>query len=233
MIPRPLPVICNAESRRRCVEPMSIRVRPTVPRLHLITNRALCGDRGQAAIVAEAALAGVGAVQLREKDLDATALLREATSLKDVLGTTPLIINGAPDVALTVGAAGVHLPGDGGTIAAARAALGSSALIGRSVHTVDEARNAAADGADYLIVGTIFATASKPGRAPAGLPFITAVARAVAIPIVAIGGIDEGNVAATLAAGAWGVAVMSGVLSAPEPGVAVRRLRAIIEKENR
>jgi len=208
-------------------------MRSAVPRLHLITNRALCGERGLAAIVAEAARAGIGAVQLREKDLDATALVREAQALKAVLGTTPLIVNGALDVALAAGAAGLHLPGAGGTIAAARAALGPIALIGRSVHSVDEARSAATDGVDYLIVGTIFATASKPGRAPAGLPLVAAVARAVAIPIIAIGGIDEGNVAATLAAGAWGVAVMSGVLSAPVPGEAVRRLRAIIEKENR
>ena len=212
---------------------MSVSARPAIPRLHLITNRALCDARGQLAIVADAARAGVGAVQLREKDLESAALVREATSLKEVLGATPLIVNGASGVALAAGAAGVHLPGDGGTIAVARAALGPTALIGRSVHTVDEARSAAAEGADYLIVGTIFATASKPGRAPAGLPFVTAVARAVTIPIVAIGGIDEGNVAATLTAGAWGVAVMSGVLSAPEPGAAVRRLRAIIEKENR
>jgi thiamine-phosphate pyrophosphorylase len=201
--------------------------------LHLITNRALCGERGQVAIVAEAARAGVGAVQLREKDLGPTTLLDEAMSLKNVLGATPLIVNGAATIAQAVGAAGVHLPGDGRSLGAARAVLGPAALIGRSVHSVDEARAAAAEGADYLIVGTIFATASKPGRAPAGLLLITAVAQAVAIPIIAIGGIDEGNVAATLTAGAWGVAVMSGVLSAPEPGEVVRRLRAIIEKENR
>jgi len=226
-------VNCNVGSRRRLGEPMSMSARPTVPRLHLITNRALCGERGQAAIVAEAACAGIGAVQLREKDLDLAALLREATSLKEVLGVTPLIVNGAPAVAVATGAAGLHLPGDGGTIAAARAALGPVALIGRSVHSVEEARSAATDGADYLIIGTIFATASKPGRAPAGLPFVTAVARAVTIPIIAIGGIDEGNVAATLAAGAWGVAVMSGVLAAPDPGAAVRLLQVIIDKENR
>lgn len=214
-------------------EPTGGIVRRTVPRLHLITNRALCGERGQIAIIAEAARAGIGAVQLREKDLDSAALLHEATSLKEVLGATPLIVNGTADVARAAGAAGLHLPGDGEPIAAARAALGPVTLIGRSVHSVEEARSAAADGADYLIVGTIFATASKPGRAPAGLPLVTAVSQAITIPIIAIGGIDEGNVAATLAAGAWGVAVMSGVLSAPEPGAAVRRLRAIIEKENR
>ncbi len=212
---------------------MSGFARPAIPRLHLITNRALCAERGQVAIVAEAARAGIGAVQLREKDLDHAALLREATSLKEVLGATPLIVNGSAKVAQSVGAAGLHLSGDGGTIAAARMALGPAGLIGRSVHSVEEASHAADDGADYLIVGTIYGTASKPGRPPAGLPLVTAVVRAVTIPIIAIGGIDEGTVAATLAAGAWGVAVMSGVLCATEPGEAVKRLRAIIDKENR
>lgn len=207
--------------------------RPPVPRLHLITNRALCGERPQAAIIAEAAHAGIGAVQLREKDLAATALLSEAESLRAVLGDTPLIVNGSWEVARSVGAAGVHLPGGAVSVAAARAALGPQGWVGRSVHSVAGAREAAQEGADYLIIGTIFATASKPGRAPAGLSLVTAVAEAVALPIIAIGGIDEERVATTIAAGAWGVAVMSAVLCAPVPGRAVARLRAMIEQEER
>ncbi len=208
-------------------------VRPPVPRLHLITNRALCREHPQAAIISEAARAGIGAVQLREKDLGEVGLRREAESLRAVLGDTPLIVNGSLEVARAVGAAGVHLPEGASSVAAARAALGPPGWVGRSVHSMEGAREAAEEGADYLILGTIFATASKPGRAPAGLSLVTAVAGSVALPIIAIGGIDEGNVAATLAAGAWGVAVMSGVLCAPEPGRAVVRLRAVIEGEGR
>lgn len=207
---------------------MSISARPAVPRLHLVTNRQLCPPGAQAAIVAQAARGGLGAVQLREKDLDERALLDEAAALRAVLGETPLLVNGAVGVAQAVGAAGVHLPETMGSVAAARAALGPLALVGRSVHDVAGARAATAEGVDHLIVGTIYATASKPGRASAGLELIRAVAAAVPTPIIAIGGIDATNVAATIAAGAWGIAVMSGILRAPDPAEAVRRLRAAI-----
>lgn len=208
---------------------ISALTRPAVPRLHLITNRQLCGARAQAAIVVEAARGGLGAVQLREKDLDERALRDEAAALLAVLGAPPLLVNGSVAAARAVGAGGVHLPEGAGSVAAARAALGPRALLGRSVHDLAGARAAAAEGADYLILGTIFATASKPGRAPAGLDLVRAVAGAVPVPLIAIGGITEANAAATLAAGAWGLAVMSGILCAPDPADAVRRLRATIE----
>jgi len=210
--------------------------RPVVPRLHLVTNRRLCGDRSLATVVAAAARGGLGAVQLREKDLTPAELLPLARELRQSLGDTPLIINtggerGGLDITADVGAAGVHLPGAVGSIVDARSALGPAALIGRSVHSLAEAQAAEADGADYLILGTIFATASKPGRAPAGLALVAEVARAVRLPVIAIGGIDTGNVAATLRTGAWGVAVMSTILTAPDPSLAVAQLRRIIEQE--
>jgi thiamine-phosphate pyrophosphorylase len=210
--------------------------RTAIPRLHLVTNRHLCGDRPLADVVAAAARGGVGAVQLREKDLPTADLLSLARDLRHALGDIPLIINtggerGVLDITVSVGAAGVHLPESAGPVAEARAALGPAALIGRSVHSIAGARVAEEEGADYAILGTIFATASKPGREPAGLALVTAVARAVAIPVIAIGGIDAGNVAATLRAGAWGVAVMSTILAAPDPAVVAGRLRRIIEQE--
>jgi len=207
---------------------MSTLARPAVPRLHLVTNQQLCPPDAQTTIVARAARGGLGAVQLREKDLDERALCDEAMALCVVLGDTPLLVNGAVGVARAIGAAGVHLPETAGSVAAARAALGQHALVGRSVHDEAGARAAAAEGADYLILGTIYATASKPGRAPAGLELVRAVAAAVPTPIIAIGGIDATNAAATIAAGAWGIAVMSGILCAPDPAEAVRRLRAAI-----
>lgn len=203
--------------------------RPAVPRLHLITNRRLCSARPQVEIVAEAVRGGIEAVQLREKELDQRALHGEAMALLAVLSTTPLIVNGSVTVAQAVGAAGVHLPERVGSVAAVRATLGPHALVGRSAHDLAGARAAVADGVDYLILGTIFATASKPGREPAGLDLVRAVARAVTVPIIAIGGITETNAAATLSAGAWGIAVMSGILCAPDPADAARRLRAAIE----
>jgi thiamine-phosphate diphosphorylase len=207
---------------------MGTPARPAIPRLHLVTNRRLCPPGAQAGIVGRAARGGLGAVQLREKDLDESALRDEAAALRAVLGDTSLLVNGAMGVARAVGAAGVHLPEGAGGVAAARAALGPHALIGRSVHDVAGAQSAAAEGADYLIVGTVYATDSKPGRTPAGPELIRAIAAAVPTPIIAIGGIDETNAAATIAAGAWGIAAMSSILRAPDPAAAVRRLRAAI-----
>lgn len=209
----------------------------TIPRLHLVTNRRLCGGRSLATVVGAAATGGIGAVQLREKDLTAAELLALAREVRRALDDTPLLVNvgagageaGALDVARQVDAAGVHLPGEAGGVAGVRAVLGAGALVGRSVHSVAEAQAAEAEGADYLVLGTIFATASKPGRAPAGLALVAEVAGAVALPIIAIGGIDESNVAATLRAGAWGVAVMSTVLTAPDPALAAGRLWRIID----
>lgn len=205
--------------------------RPPVPRLHLVTDRRLRGDRSLVAVVAEAARAGVGAVQLREKDLPGGALLAEAEVLRRVLGATPLLVNDRADVALAAGAAGVHLPAAGLPVGVARRLLGPWALIGRSVHGVEEARRAADEGADYVILGTIFATGSKPGRVPAGLALVAATARAVALPVIVIGGINQENAAATVAAGAHGIAVMSAILSAPSPAAATAALRAALGSE--
>jgi len=213
------------------VNPSPAEPRRTVPRLQLVTDRRQCGDRPLAAIVAEAAAGGLGAVQLREKDLPAAALLALAQELRHVAPDTPLLINDRVDVALAVGADGVHLPADGLPIAVARRLLGPDAVVGRAVHAVAEAERAEAEGADYVMLGTIFATASKPGREPGGLDLVRAAARAVRIPVIAIGGIDERNVAATIGAGAYGVAVMSAILRAPAPAAVVERLQEIIARE--
>jgi thiamine-phosphate pyrophosphorylase len=213
------------------VDPSPAGPRRTVPRLQLVTDRRQCGDRPLTAVVAEAAAGGLGAVQLREKDLPAAALLALAQELRHVAPDTPLLVNDRVDVALAVGAAGVHLPADGLLIAVARRLLGPDAVVGRAVHAVAEAERAEAEGADYVMLGTIFATASKPGREPGGLDLVRAAARAVRIPVIAIGGIDERNVAATIGAGAYGVAVMSAILRAPAPAAAVERLQEIIARE--
>ncbi|HET8630551.1 MAG TPA: thiamine phosphate synthase [Thermomicrobiales bacterium] len=205
--------------------------RPPVPRLHLVTNRRLCGGRALADVVAEAAAGGLGAVQLREKDLPGGALLAEARALARALGPTLLIVNDRADVALAAGAAGVHLPEDGLPVAAVRALAGPATLIGRSVHSVAGARAAEADGADYVVLGTVFATASKPGGEPGGLDLVRAAADAVRIPVIAIGGIDGRNAASVVGAGAYGVAVMSAILQAAAPALVVEQLREIVGRE--
>jgi thiamine-phosphate diphosphorylase len=111
-----------------------------------------------------------------------------------------------------------------------REQLGVHVLIGRSVHDLAGAVAAAKAGVDYLIVGTVFATASKPGREPAGLSLLREVTAAVDVPVIAIGGINVGNARRVIAAGAWGVAVMSGILAAPKPAQAVVDLLACLEE---
>lgn len=135
-------------------------------------------------------------------------------------------MNDRVDVALAVGADGVHLGEAGLPISAARtvAAGRNGFLIGRSVHSVEGAAAAAAAGADYLLVGTIYATASHPGEPPAGPALLAQVRARVSCPLYAIGGITAANAGECLAAGADGVAVLSAILAAADPEAAAQAL---------
>jgi thiamine-phosphate pyrophosphorylase len=152
----------------------------------------------------------VDLVQLREPDLEAAALSSVATRLVEATGDTAtrIIVNDRVDVALTCGAGGVHLRGDSIPPRRVREMTPRGFLIGRSVHGVDEAILAARD-ADYLIAGTVFPTASKPGlRAHLGVDGLSAIVRAVDIPVLAIGGVSMDRIEAVAGAGAAGVAAI-------------------------
>jgi thiamine-phosphate pyrophosphorylase len=194
----------------------------------------LISDRSQAKRplieIAEAAFrAGCRWFSLREKDLppdERRQLLRALVALGHRYGAT-VMAHEDLDAVIAVGAGGVHLPG-GGDPAAARRRL-PSGLIGVSAHAPEEAAAQLAAGADYVTLSPIFLTASKPGYGPAvGLDALAAAARLSPGPIVALGGIDESNVAACLAAGARGVAVMGEVMRAADLEAAVRRLLAAL-----
>jgi thiamine-phosphate pyrophosphorylase len=169
-------------------------------------------DAAAACLVAQAryaADAGVDLIQVRERDLEAGALLALTGELVAATrGThTRIVVNDRLDVALAAGAAGVHLRGDSIPIAAARRMAPSGFLIGRSVHSVSEA--AAAAGADYLIAGTVFSTTSKPAGAPRlGTEGLQAIVRAVTVPVLAIGGIDTARLDDVAATGAAGLAAI-------------------------
>lgn len=184
----------------------------------LVTDRRQCGDRALADVVAEAVEGGVNVVQLREKDLPAGELLMLARQLRGVCGHRALlVVNDRVDVALLSGADGVHLGERGLPTAAVRRLLPPSMLVGRSVHSVAAARQAEQDGADYVLLGTIFPSRSHPDVTPAGLGLLEAVATRVRIPVIAIGGIDAENRDACLRAGAAGVAVISAILRSNDP----------------
>jgi thiamine-phosphate pyrophosphorylase len=196
----------------------------------LITHRHLAG--GADALVRavnEAVEGGVTAVQLREKDLRPKELLPLAQRLRIVTrGRAGLIVNGPLEVALDAAADGVHLPEDAPAVERPQRPF----LIGRSVHSLAAATAASAECTDYLVVGPIFETASHPSAAPAGPELIELIAGAVAIPVLAVGGITAERVSDVLRAGAAGVAVISAILSAQSPRKAAQRLKNALTEES-
>lgn len=189
-------------------------------------------DRSQARrplpeIAAAAFRAGCRWFSLREKDLpegERRLLLRELVALGRCCGATVMAHEDTAAV-VAAGAGGVHLPGGGDPLAARR--LLPQRLIGVSAHTPEEAAAQLAAGADYATLSPIFLSASKPGYGPAvGLDALAEAARRAPGPIVALGGVDEQNVAACLAAGAQGIAVMGEVMRAADPEAVVSRLLA-------
>jgi thiamine-phosphate pyrophosphorylase len=189
-------------------------------------------DRGQAtrplSEIAETTFRGGGRwFSLREKDLppaERLALLRELIAIGHRYGAT-VTVHDDLDAAVAAGAGGVHLPG-GGDVAAARRRL-PNGLIGVSAHSPDEAAAQLGAGADYATLSPIFLTASKPGYGPAvGLAALAEAVRLTNGSLVALGGIDDRNIASCLAAGARGVAVMGEIMRAADPEAVTSRLLA-------
>ena len=198
-------------------------------RLYVVTDRHEAAGRDLEEIVAAAAQGGAGAIQLREKDLSARDLYALGARLQGALAPygVPLLINDRLDVALALDAAGVHLAGHSLPTAVARRVLGAGKLLGVSTHSVEAARCAAEDGADFIVFGPVFTTPSKVAYGPPqGLQHLTTVVRAVRIPVLAIGGIDHTNLPQVMQAGAYGVAMIRAVLAAPDPYQATQQLRA-------
>ena len=204
------------------------RERLAAARLYLVCDGA-AGGRPLAALLARAAQGGVDIVQVREKGLDDEALLAltvTARALCDELGLL-LIVNDRPGVALEGGADGVHLGQQDEPVPAVRELLGPELLIGLSTHT--PAQVDAARGVDYIGVGPVHATPTKPGRPAVGLELVRHAAVSAEAPFFAIGGIDPGNVGAIVAAGARRVAVVRAIAQAPDPRAAARRLRDALD----
>ncbi|MCH8089413.1 MAG: thiamine phosphate synthase [Chloroflexi bacterium] len=199
-------------------------------RLHLVTDRSLCTETSLEDAVARAVEGGVEVVHLREKDLPPKELYHLASRLRKVtLGRALLIINDRIDIALAISADGVHLPGDSVPTYVAKKLGADRLIVGRSVHSVEEALEAEAEEADYVILGTIYKTASHPGLRPAGLGLVREVREAVGLPVYAIGGIDASNAAEVVAAGADGIAVIRAILGAKDPRAAARGLARAVK----
>lgn len=225
---------------RTATEPSVTGLRPLPFRLMLVTDRTLAPAGRLAALVEQAVAGGVDAVQLREKDLADGALKALGRDLRAVTrGRALLLVNGSIDVARACAADGVHLAegvdltprppsqrGKGG------GGLGPF-LIGRSVHDLPAARRAEREGADYLVLGTIFPSRSHPGGPTGGLELVREVGQSVDLPVIGIGGITIDNAAAVIRAGASGVAVISAILAAPDPTAAAAALVRAIDAARR
>ena len=207
-----------------------------LPCLCLVADTSVVGPDELVPRVSAAVAGGVGLVQLRAKEIPGGRMLTLAEELKRAAdGRAVLLVNERVDIAIAAAADGVQLGEEGLPVAAARKLLPGGALIGRSVHSVDGAMDASKSGADFLVVGTMFATGSHPGAVPAGPGLMREASRLLSlskcsVPLFGIGGITAGNLAEVVAAGASGVAVIRSILSAPNPQVAAAELKLALQE---
>ena len=206
-------------------------------RLYAITDRRFCAPRTLYDTIHDLLDAGVSVIQLREKDLIDAEYIKLAEPLCKLCRTysAQLFINSRIKIAMEIGADGLHLPGDSASVRKVVEATNRCFIIGSSVHTLTEAKQRETEGAHFITYSPIYPTLSKPGYSPAvGLEGLRKVTEAVNIPVFALGGITPERVSECLDAGAYGVAVMSGVMS-PENGAqqAKAYLRQFREAESR
>lgn len=207
-------------------------------RLYALVDPERAGGHALVDLARMLAEGGATLVQLRDKVSSTQRMIEQARAIKSVLASTrvPFLINDRVDVALAAGADGVHVGWDDIAVADARRLLGNHAIIGLSIKTLDQAREASLDLLDYVCIGGVFATASKDNPDPpigiAGLMKIASAirARAPKLPVGAIAGIDEMNAADVIAAGADGIAVISALSLARDPSEATRHLRGIVDR---
>jgi thiamine-phosphate pyrophosphorylase len=199
--------------------------------LYVITDSGLAHGRSHVEVVQAALAGGATAIQLRDKGASGRQLAETGRALHELTRAAGaiLIVNDRVDVAVAIDADGVHVGQEDLAAADARKIIGPGKIVGVSAATIAEAIAAERDGADYLGVGTVFATGSKADAgAPIGTEALARVAGAVRIPSVAIGGINAANAAACIEAGAAGVAVISAVVSADDIAAAAKRLREVV-----
>jgi len=202
-------------------------------KLYLITDRTQTAGRELPAVVADALAGGVRLVQLREKDLPARRQFELALQLRSITSAhnARLLINDRIDIALAVGADGVHVGADSLPVAEVRRLLGMKLLIGYSAHSVKEALQAERDGADFVTFGPVYQTPSKLKYGdPVGVSQLAAAVSALAIPVFALGGVKMSTVEEVMSSGCHGAAMISGIVSATYPQNAASLLLEKINK---
>lgn len=184
--------------------------------LYAVTNSKLPSDKSLIEQVESALKGGITCLQLREKDLDEVSFLSRAIEMQKLCEKyrVPLIINDNVDVAIQSGAAGVHVGQSDMPVTEVRKLVGDNMIIGVSAHNVEEAKLAEAGGADYLGVGAIYATTTKPDASYVPVSELKRICRAVRIPVVAIGGMERGTISKLSGTGVDGVAMVSAIFAA-------------------
>ena len=200
--------------------------------LYAVTDRAWTGKQTLYEQVEAALKGGVTCVQLREKELDETAFLQEAKELCALCRRygVPFLVNDNVEIAIACGADGIHVGQEDLAAGEVRHQVGDDMILGVSVHTVEEACQAVRDGADYLGLGAVFPTSTKTDVEQMSNETLRAICDAVDVPIVAIGGINRGNILRLAGSGVDGVALVSAIFSAEDIEGTCRELRAMSEE---
>lgn len=200
--------------------------------IYLVTDDGCLQGRELLDCVREALEGGVTLVQYRAKTASSAEMYNEALQLKALCDSfkVPLIINDRLDIAMAVGAAGVHLGQDDLPCAAARRILGEEYLIGVSAHNPAEAAEALQSGADYLGCGAVFGTATKADVKKLGTDGLAAICKAKGLPVVGIGGVTADNYREVRAAGADGAAIVSGILAQPDIRATVEAIAKVSQE---
>jgi len=200
--------------------------------LYAVTDRAWTGDQTLYEQVESALKGGITCLQLREKDLDHDAFLKEATEIGALCRNygVPFIVNDAVDIAVACGADGVHVGQEDMQASKVREVIGDHMILGVSAHTVEEAVTAVRNGADYLGLGAVFPTSTKSVKGTMSNETLRSICEAVEVPVCAIGGVSRDNILSLTGSGVDGVAVVSAIFASGDPENASRELRALSEQ---
>lgn len=197
--------------------------------LYLVTDSSYHTEESLLKTVEESCRGGVTMVQLREKNAGGREYLEKAVRIKRITDKyeVPLIIDDRADVALACGAAGVHVGAADLPVAEARRLMGPGRIVGATAKTVEAATRAWRDGADYLGVGAIYPTTTKVVTVLTAVSTLEEICRAVAIPVVAIGGLNSGNLEVLRGTSAAGIAVVSAIMKAEDPKKSAEELKRV------
>ena len=201
--------------------------------LYLVTDRELMSTKNISTAVEQAILGGCTLIQHREKDISSLDFYKTACEIKEITDYhgIPLIINNRIDIALSIDAAGVHIGQNDIPASVARHIIGADKILGVSVSTVAEAKQAQDDGADYIGVGAVFPTETKKDAGLVSKKRLIEIRNAVSMPIVAIGGINKNTIPLLYDTRIDGIAVISAIISAPDIKSAAKELKLIFQRK--